>query len=361
VRSAGVGVAPDFHVLEVPGKVSIQLSLDMVDRLQQEVMRGFGAVPRRGAEVGGILLGTTTITGPSARIEDYELVPIEYKRGPSYRFSAGDQETFRAAVHRARTGKERGPIGYFRSHTRDAVGLSDEDLKLLSNYFPSPEAIVLLIRPFASKPSLAGFYFKEAGVFPSGPPLIEFPFRRSDLTAARAPVAKSRIEATKILVEETLVPESRPPPPPESPPAPTPVQHIVPVRRTTAPSPTLHLRPILHLSLGVLLGYQAVLRIRPRRRRDTYSLALSVKQSGNGLELNWNGRSRAIGSAENGALTIADGSYNKAENLTQAELKSGSTVPYHPMTKHVVFRLDVFPNARNSVSETIEWHLPAKS
>ena len=361
MRSAGVGAAPDFHVLEIPGKVSIQLSLDMVDRLQQEVMRGFGAVPRRGAEVGGILLGTTTITGPSARIEDYELIPIEYKRGPSYRFSASDQETFRAAVHKARTGKERGPIGYFRSHTRDGVGLSDDDLKLLSNYFPSPEAIVLLIRPFAAKPSLAGFYFKEAGVFPSGPPLIEFPFRRSDLPAAGAPVAKSRIVAAKILAEETVAPdpprELRPAPLPE----PAPVQHFVPARRTTTPSPTLQLRPILHLSLGVLLGYQAMIRIRPRRRRDTYSLALSVKQSADGLELKWNGRARAIGNAENGALTIEDGSYNKAANLTRAELQSGRTVPYHPMTKHVVFRLDVFPNARNSISETIEWHLPAKS
>src|SRR2546423_15153141 len=38
---------------------AIHLSLDVVDHMLQDVMRGFGAVPKRGAEVGGILLGRT--------------------------------------------------------------------------------------------------------------------------------------------------------------------------------------------------------------------------------------------------------------------------------------------------------------
>ena len=51
---------------------------DERDRMQQDVMKGFGAVPKRGAEVGGILLGRTT---PGDKlfvtIDDYVLVPIE--------------------------------------------------------------------------------------------------------------------------------------------------------------------------------------------------------------------------------------------------------------------------------------------
>jgi hypothetical protein len=82
--SGSVVPIPGFYVWEVPGKpISIQLSLDVVDRLQQDVMRGFGALPRRGAEVGGILLGSSSGAGQVVRVEDYIQVPIQYKRGPS--------------------------------------------------------------------------------------------------------------------------------------------------------------------------------------------------------------------------------------------------------------------------------------
>ena len=41
-----------YYVWEVPGKlISIQLHFDVVDRMLQEVMRGFGSLPRRGRRV----------------------------------------------------------------------------------------------------------------------------------------------------------------------------------------------------------------------------------------------------------------------------------------------------------------------
>lgn len=50
---------PGTYTWEAPRKPQIvRLSLDAVDRMQQDVMRGFGAVPRRGAEVGGVLIGS---------------------------------------------------------------------------------------------------------------------------------------------------------------------------------------------------------------------------------------------------------------------------------------------------------------
>ena len=113
--------------------------------------------------------------------------------------------------------------------------------------------------------------------------------------------------------------------------------------------------PAILLLVGVLLGYQAALTISPRSPTP-FNLALSVTQSGGDLQLKWDRQSLAIRSAEKGILTIEDGSYNKAINLTRAELESGSIVPYHPQSRHVRFRLDVFPNPRNCVSETIDWN-----
>ncbi|HLW77683.1 MAG TPA: hypothetical protein VKS01_11875, partial [Bryobacteraceae bacterium] len=48
-----------YYVWKAEGApVEIHLHLDVLDRLAAEVMRGFGAVPKRGAEVGGVLIGT---------------------------------------------------------------------------------------------------------------------------------------------------------------------------------------------------------------------------------------------------------------------------------------------------------------
>jgi hypothetical protein len=335
---------PGFYGWEVPGKpISIQLSLDVVERLQQDVMRGFGAVPRRGAEVGGILLGTAAGAEPTVRVEDYVLVPIEYKRGPSYRLSDDDVTAFDAAVRQSRNGKLLRPVGFFRSHTRDGVGLSGEDVELLSNYFPELETIALLIRPFATKPSGAGFYFKEQGVFQSGPPLLEFPLSRSALAPGDVSASKSR--------RDSRIQASAPPDIVR-----TAVPPTVPAANKRRSWPVL---PTMLLLVGVLLGYQAALSIRPQSPAP-FNLALSVTQSRGELQLKWDRQSLAIRSAQKGILTIEDGSYNRTINLAEAELQSGGTGPYRPLSKQVRFRLDVFPNQRNSVSETIDWILSSE-
>jgi hypothetical protein len=230
-------------------------------------------------------------------------------------------------VRLSRNGKF-GPVGYFRSHTRDGAGLSEEDLDLISNCFPEPEAIALLIRPFATKPGVAGFYFKEQGAFQNGAPLLEFPFRRSALSP-----------------DDTSAPVRT-----EAPPT-APVD--APATRNRRRWPVL---PIILLLIGVLLGYQAALSV--RSPRAPYELALTISQSGSDLQLKWDGESPAIRNAQKAILTIDDGSM-KSTNLTQTDLQRGRTVPYRPLTKHVRFRLDVFPTPRNSLSETIDWISPA--
>src|SRR5579875_1127518 len=134
--------APEYFVWEVPGKpVSIHLHLDVIDRMQADVIRGFAAVPRRGAEVGGILLGVIE-PGPvsSVRIEDFEEVECEHKSGPSYVLSDEDRARFRAACDHWQPDEARPmyAVGFYRSHTRDSLALAPEDIELLNNLLPSP-------------------------------------------------------------------------------------------------------------------------------------------------------------------------------------------------------------------------------
>lgn len=354
-----------YYVWEVPGKpFSIQLNLDVVDRLQQDVVRGFGLVPRRGAEVGGILLGNANTGGFTACVEDYELVPIEYKRGPSYLLSDEDAEAFEAALDQLRKDYDKSfrPIGFFRSHTRDGVGLGEEDLELLSKYFPDPETIVLLIRPFATKPSVAGFYCKENGQFPEGAPLVEFPFRRKDLAPDEAG-PRERLEPSQREElgerEESFQQPRR-----------WPIQHVQRIdsedKQRLEPEGEVKAKPLrgwfwaplsfIFLVVGLALGFYAAIAVRPNAiRGNPFHVSLTVARSGSDLQVTWDRQSLGIKTAEKGILTIEDGTYTKPTDLAAGELQSGSVVIYRPVTKHVRFRLDLLIKDRDTLSESVEW------
>src|SRR5271154_3926990 len=186
--------AAGYYVWEIAGKpVVVHLHLDVVDHLLAVVLRGLGALPKRGAEVGGLLLGTIERGGEDGtvsivRVEDFEPVECEYTRGPSYLFTDADRGAFESACARWTPGDERPAyaVGFYRSHTRDGMSLTPEDLELIDQQFPSPENIVLLVKPFRTKLSMAGFFVREAGAFPQKT-LLEFPFRRSDLAGEEPP------------------------------------------------------------------------------------------------------------------------------------------------------------------------------
>ena len=75
-----------FYVWEVPDKkITVHLDFNVVDKMLLEVMRGFGAIPRRGAEVGGILLGSAELGSAEAgeeriiRVEEFEPIVCEHR------------------------------------------------------------------------------------------------------------------------------------------------------------------------------------------------------------------------------------------------------------------------------------------
>src|SRR4051812_29648143 len=88
------------YLWEIPGKpLSVQLRFDVIDRLSPEILRGLGALKRRGAEVGGLLLGRVEPGSPDkVTIEDFEPVPSEYLTGPSYNLSPNDLAAFEASI-----------------------------------------------------------------------------------------------------------------------------------------------------------------------------------------------------------------------------------------------------------------------
>src|SRR5947209_18514714 len=99
-RSARASGLP-FYLWEVPQKpISIQLYFEVIDRMYPDIMRGLGALKRRGAEVGGILIGRSDRGSNIVTVEDFEAVPSEYLTGPSYNLSENDRVAFELAISR---------------------------------------------------------------------------------------------------------------------------------------------------------------------------------------------------------------------------------------------------------------------
>jgi hypothetical protein len=179
-----------YFVWEPAGKrIAIQLGGDVVDHLNYEVMRGFGAVPKRGAEVGGLLLGTVERGEKCVvRIEEFVKIPCEHLRGPSYILSDSDLPALdrELAAHPADSDGPLHVVGFFRSNTRESMQLTEDDQALLDARFPGADVICLLVRPFATRPSEAVFLTREDGRFSGEAQAGAFVFRRKEMHLAPA-------------------------------------------------------------------------------------------------------------------------------------------------------------------------------
>jgi hypothetical protein len=239
----------------------------------------------------------------------------------------------------------------------------------------------LLIRPFGTKPSTAGFYFKEDGQFQSGPPLLEFPFRRRELAPddstpppERPPLGANLPSRIRRAAQAAQPSEPLPVNNAEPEPIPAPREiEVIEAVHAREPEPVASqiteenskLRSnwiwlpvsLVFLLVGVLAGFQAAMRVGPQALGglDPYSLSLTVTPSGNDLEVKWDRQSRVIRKALKGILTIEDGNYRKPIELDADRLQGGSELVYRHYTNHVRFRLEVFLKDSSSVTEGVDW------
>jgi hypothetical protein len=396
--------AADTYVWQVPGKpVAVHIPLTIIDRLSVELMRGYGANPKRSPELGGVLIGSIEEGTPTiVRVQDFELVPCQYRRGPSYTFTEEDCGPFELA------GTRTDGIGYFRSHTRDGLALGAEDIELLDHFFAGPHTVALLVKPFATKVSQAGIFIREDGTFPAVTPL-EFPFRRQELMERRprlrdldpsSPRSRSRYQqegAPGAAVAPDAIPGSAMPGspvqsdpgqgnatpgnaganagafpnggPPYSAAQPSPVSQPG-AQYNPATEPAIGLAPPLtkkrwmwlplsfvFLLLGLGLGFQAALTYgsRPMNLTGTdFSLSLAVTRTDQTLTLRWDKQAPAVRAAKRGVLEIEEEGISKPVDLDAAQLQNGTLI-YRNVSDDVRFKLSVFPQEGLSVSQSAEW------
>ncbi len=143
--------------------VSIHLHLDAIDGIVRDVAEGFKSLPRRGLEVGGLLLGRVeTGDRPRIWIEKYQRIECEHKFGPQFILDEGDKAGLEQAAASILAGGELAIVGLYRSHTRDGFQLEDPDFELTRRYFSDSSDLVLLIKPLSLSDISAQFYVHDA-------------------------------------------------------------------------------------------------------------------------------------------------------------------------------------------------------
>jgi hypothetical protein len=355
-----------FYTWQPPQKpITIQLHFDVVDRLLLEVMKGFGAVPRRGAEVGGFLLGSRELSDGhlNVDIQDFAPIPCEHAEGPSFILSANDLRLWNETITQLQA-EGRQIVGFYRSHTRDGLHLAEEDLNLLNEYFPERDLVSLIVKPYATRASVAGFFFWEGESLRSDSTYLEFPFRRKELGGGVSPLDRAATAARFGQPSRTAT--GAPPATPTESPALMPVidpPPSAPIPEPAKPKPARSGWVWIPLSfifmlLGVILGFQIAISMRPRTPANPYleawNLALGVQRLEDRLVVSWDRTAPAVRNANRGVMTILAGDDSRRIDLTFNDLQAGQLI-YRSSPNTVIFRLEVYPKDRTSVSETLEY------
>ena len=103
----------------------------LVATIWDQVNEGLRAVPRGGAEVGGLLLGRHSQSG-IVLAEEVVLIQIEYRFGPSFRLSDLDLSNIRSLMASVQKDPSKAVVGFYRSRTRNDSRTQESDSELLA-------------------------------------------------------------------------------------------------------------------------------------------------------------------------------------------------------------------------------------
>ena len=343
-----------WSIAESP--ISVEYSLVAIEEIRHEVAEGFQRLSRGGIEVGGVLYGTRE--GRTVRILAIRPIACEHARGPSFLLSDKDRIALNQQLLTDRDdARLEGMIsvGWFLSHTRSEITLSESDLEIYSLFFAAPWQVTLIIRPGRGGSMRAGFFVRESdGTVKTEHSYLEFNFpdrlagvldrsvdrpgRERGLMGERRPGGFQRRELAAV---------------PERDAAPVEISHTEAARHESQPlrfnlagpqflPPARPRRkwPWL-VAWGLLVIAATILGLRywmPSGRADPISLGV-VERDGQ-LQLEWNRSAKPVSRAVRGSLEIVDGANQRTFALTPQMLAAGHFT-YDRKTGDVEIRMTV--------------------
>jgi hypothetical protein len=398
-------------------KLSVAFDSSVVDGVIDEVLKGFGALPRRGAEIGGLLLGHEFRSGSTSGtvIEAFDPIPIEYLTGPSYHLSEADQQRLNERLTMWRQSPEHRlwVVGLYRSHTRRDFEADDQDRTQCAQIFGDRRGLLLLVKPTFTRPPAAALFFWADGKLERSAECPDFALELSPARTARgeapppaqaAPKVRAAAAAAGAGVSAPRVPDAHEPTAgyertdryPPARPATLARGELLRTefpelhgRRVSGPpefedhaglpaiedTPEIVLppsdRPWLRWGLiaaavivaAISVWYLAVWYAldgsgQPGTAgRPATTLDLNAGEAQGQLEIGWNRSAPIARNATRGLLTITDGPLKKEMEFDGEQVRSMQKVLYTRITGEVGLRLEVFAGDR-SQSESIRFVSP---
>lgn len=388
---AAIDQADYLTITAADAPLQIRLNLSVLGGIASDAMSGFGVTRRRGTEAGGLLLGRRESAEESILwIDGYEEVACEYSQGPSYLLSESDTVRFSEAISR-----HKGHVaGFYRSHTRPSLHPDEADVGLFDAFFPDPAQVVLLVKPFATRPPSAAVFGRQDGRLALETPIVpEFPFVRP--TEAKTPAVPAppapRAFASRSAIRPDLSPIQPEPPPvrPEreeepvskpvfTPRPPTAEQRPVegqgladrrPMFSQIAPEPRFRWKRALLwgalagalITFGAVAGYRYAalqpLTVAPVAVEDPFAIDLQITQQDADLMIRWRRDAPAIQFAQRGVLRIAESGVTREIQLGYSELRNG-TILYRNLAPEVRFELQLISRDDRSLFQAVTWPIP---
>jgi proteasome lid subunit RPN8/RPN11 len=142
--------------------LSIEYLPTILEEIRAYATDGFNRIRHGGIEVGGVLFGIRS--GDRILILTWRALDCEHAEGPGFVLSENDEAALRVLSEESGKGPKLNglePVGWFHSHTRSGIFLSDSDLRIYERHFPHPWQIAMLLRPSQLGPAEVGFFFRE--------------------------------------------------------------------------------------------------------------------------------------------------------------------------------------------------------
>jgi proteasome lid subunit RPN8/RPN11 len=313
------------HWITPESPVAIEYSPVVIEEIRHEVAEGFQRLSRGGLEVGGVLYGTRE--GRTVRIQAMRPMQCEHARGPAFLLSDKDRVglTEQLASEDPRL-EGLIPVGWYLSHTRSEIALSEADVEVYSSYFPAPWQVTLVIRPGRGGSMRAGFFVREAdGTVKSERSYLEFNFpdRLAGVLDRTPRAERPTTERMGGFHRSSQPPTAAPPTMPapretERTPAPTyEGPEFLPSPPPTRKWPWVAL-VLLAVAVVGAVGARYYL-----TGPTVEPIALNVDERDGQLRIEWNRNAKSVANATRGALEIVDGTEKKNIPLSPAELRGG--------------------------------------
>jgi hypothetical protein len=360
---------PEFYQWQVPGKaaLSVHLSLDLVERLNEEHLRCLKHEPQ--VNLQGVLIGHITYRpDPAVFIEDYELL-TEGEEAPGATSQSSLERAFGRRIAKwSRDGlHQRYAVGFFRSQRAGWLSLSDSDLKLARKHFSDPENVALLVRFSEARINEGAFFIWEQGNIVGSQSYREFPFDVERLSAENR--VRAQAAARQQAQAQTAQRLKQPPSQPQtsrkaelvsSTPANLPMPHPRAVREPIRWTKLLPTALLAAAAVGTLrAGLDSMSTPHksapaPIIQAAAYQplIDLKVDLEAHQVNVKWNHASPVVVSAENGELTILDGPRRHVIRLDRNQLRDTNIV-YQPVMDELNIRLEVNQQGGKSVGESV--------